>query len=160
MTQEAGYRPKIPSINVKTSVHAHSLHSPPSPEYFRHHSHYRHSSSQTGVPRSPPSPHRVSWHYPLPPEETRYSIPLYDTEDPAKASFSEQVQDASLQDMPWSETSHASHNSYRHPHAMVAIPQRQPQIPSSSRLQPDLHPYVCLSSLSPRHSMLITHARL
>ncbi|KAF7983033.1 hypothetical protein HWV62_24684 [Athelia sp. TMB] len=139
--REAGYHEKARIIEPVKDSRPPSVHTTTSSQSYHRHDFVRKSFSHPGSQRSPTTPRTPGlFSYPEPPQDQEYEIALYEAEDPPKARFSEQVEDINGQDMPWSESSHASHNSIRPPR--MALHHRRP-IPSSNLFDgsDDGHPY-------------------
>jgi len=128
ITQEAGYRAKVPDMSVKSPVVVSNMSSPiSSRSSFRRHGHHRQPSSAISTSRSPP-------------EDALEVIPQYEVENiPIKAwRYADQANDM-VQDIPYSESSNISH---QHSNIVTLTPNRPPPLPLNNHSQPDLHPYV------------------
>jgi len=143
ITQETSYSAKMLSMSTKSPVVVSQFPTslPTSPTSagpsFRHHSHRRRPSSPIGTPKTPPSPRTAmsSFHYPLPAEDAPEATAQYEIDNiPTKPRrYTDQAHDL-IQEIPYSESSHASHN------VVIQAPPQPPPLQSNS--QPDLHPYV------------------
>jgi len=125
--QEAGYTPKLPEFSAKSPISISHLPSCPisAGASFGHYGHHRRHSTANATLGSHP-------------EDVTKAMPQYEAEDiPVKTwRYADQAHDM-VQDIPYSESSHASH------HLPNVVTTRKPApLQLGGYSQPDLHPYV------------------